>query len=291
MTPRYVTVSEIEDFLKDEWRWYARWVLNRVPRRWYDALILGTAVHDVLEQHFNGMPLVEAYTTTRATLLHKVPDPDHAMARHYALKGFDEMEPQILAWRDRLPVERTLEVEEPFELEVAPGWILRGRPDRPVIMHGKVYHQQHKTAGKGKPYDILARHFARSLHEGLYGFHLEEKYRDVAPYGGSIINLIRKGKPAKGAGIESMNFQTAVALTDFDLTRARMRLSRIVARMRYAEAVGNAVGIWGLVDVPALDSGPYMNSTDGYLPVLTGRTTLDNDNLFMPREETYGTDR
>lgn len=287
---RHVTVSEMQDYLKDEWRWYAKWVLDRVPRRWSDALILGTMIHDVLESYFSGGEPILSNAFDGAVVSEKAkrfPDPDHAAAHARALKQLVPLREQILGFVDLYPVKETLEVEQPFELPLWPSsppggraWVFRGRRDRVVrIFSGdRIAHMQHKSLAGNKPVDTFVRSLARSMHETMYGYDLRQRYGDE--YAGSIINVIRKKPGAKG-------FQAFLPLSPEDLERAWMRARTIVSRMSYSEAVGREHGIWALVDNPQNDAGVFGNSLDGYLPVLEGKATLDDDNLYMPREETY----
>lgn len=296
MTKRYVTVSEIQDFLRCRWRWYAKWVLNRVPRKYSSALILGTAVHDVLEAHFNGDLLPDAFAEVSynlSTRARSLTDPSEIVATTVAHKDLQKYRPQIVGWRDRFNVEETLEVEEVFEefvsektdiLHRKERWVLRGIPDRVVAVSGKVYHMQHKTAAINQPVDVLMKFFSRSLHETLYGAHLRDKYAD-REYAGSIINIIRKGVLKPGGNVDALNFQGAVALTDFDFTRARANLRAIVREMQRAEALGD---VWAQIDNAQEDAGPNKNYLDGYRDVLAGKASLDDDTLFMNRESRYG---
>lgn len=288
---RYVTVSEMQDYLKDEWRWFAKWILNRVPRRWSNALILGTMVHDILEMYFSGgEPILDnAFDgTVVVESTRKFPDPDHAAAHARALKQLHTLRDQVLDFKDIYPGE-TLAVEEVFELPFWPEspsgggrceWVFRGRRDRVVRLHsgGRVVHMQHKTLAGNRPVDLFVRSLARSMHETLYGYDLSRRYG--GDYAGSIINVIRKKPGAKG-------FQALLPLAPADLERAWMRARTIVSRMSHSEAVGREHGIWALVDNPQNDAGVFGNSLDGYVPVLEGKASLDDPNLFMTREETY----
>lgn len=289
MSTRYVTVSEIQDFLRCRWRWYAKWVLNRVPRRYSDALILGTAVHDILEDHLKGRSLEDAFAEVSWNLASaKHPDPGLAFATAVAHKDLQRYRPQILAWRDLHKVE-TLAVEEQFELPlhgpVDSLWSFRGRPDRPVLMGGKVWHMQHKTLAGTKSPITYAQFLARSLHETLYGWYCRDHY--PYEYGGSIINMIQKRALKDGEDPMRAIHQVPVPLTGWDLDVAHTRLRLIVNDMRREEERGRVHGIWALYDNPQEDAGPFMNSLDGYLPVLRGKASLDDDALFMLREETY----
>lgn len=298
---RYVSVSEMEDFLKCQWRWYARWRLNRVPRKWSDALILGTAVHDIFERHFAlGTSLDVCHLEVQRQLMeaaNSAPDPDQRVALNRAYRDLIAFRPQIVGWRDEFRIEEQLEVEEAFEVRVLPArdpneveWWFRGRPDRPVVIGGKVIHMQHKTAAIGKNPQTFATYLSRSMHETLYGGRLRDKYRP-RPYGGFVLNLIRKGVAKTDADIPRLARQLMVPISDYDIDRAQSRANAIFIEMRKAQALADEHGIWSLVDNPLQDAGVYGNSLDGYLPVLTHKASLDDDTLFMPREETYAEPR
>lgn len=301
---RYVTVSEMQDFLNCQWRWYAKWILNRVPRKWSTALILGTSVHDVFEWHFSGRAnlhsacnLVEADLIMART---SITNPDHAMAVVRAWKDFKKYRPQIEAFTDKFKIDETLEVEIAFEVPLYmpkfawanwPGtpheWIFRGRPDRVVRIGNFVYHEQHKTVAANKSVEMYSRLLQRSMHEGVYGHYLSRKYNGELSYGGSIINLVRKGVVKPSVPLEALAFQTMVTVDAVDRERAWARARAIAVEMDRAEYIGRTQGHHALIDNPGQDDGYFHNSLDGYLPVLQGKASLDDDALFMPREETY----
>lgn len=286
-TPRYVTVSEMQDYLKDEWRWYAKWRLNRVPRKWSEALILGTAVHDIYEMHFGmgpsrGLTMAEAYSRVYSGISTVGLDPGHAFATAAAKKQLAVLRDAVVNFRDTYPVEETLAVEEAFEEELLPGVLFRGRPDRETrLVSSRIVHMQHKTLAGNKSVETYTRSLARSFHETMYGWHLSKKYGP--DYAGSVINVIRKG--TKKAPLPG--FQVFLPLDARDYERAWVRAKIIARRMLRSQEVGDTAGIWALVDDPQNDAGVYGNSLDGYLPVLQGKASLDDDTLFMPREETY----
>lgn len=301
---RYVTVSEMQDFLRCTWRWYAKWVLNRVPRKWSPALILGTAVHDIFEGHFgHKQPLDREHAFQVARLeerLRSTVDPDEVLAVAKALKELKQYYAQIVGFVDKFPGE-TLEVEHAFEMHLytptftwqsepmSPrSWVLRGRPDRVIRVGDLVYHMQHKTVAKGKSPHLYATVLQRSMHEGLYGYYLARKYNGDRQYGGTIVNLIRKAAPKATDSLEAYAFQVMVSVDEVDRERAMLRARAIAAEMDRAEHFGRTKGIHALIDNPQEDDGYFHNSLDGYFPVLQGKARLDDDRLFMPREETYG---
>jgi PD-(D/E)XK nuclease superfamily protein len=297
---QYVSTSEMEDFLRCQWRWYAKWRLNRVPRAWSTALILGTAVHDIFERHFAlGTSLDVAHLEEQKRLLdiaHTEPDPDKAVAYARANQELIKYRDQIVDFRDKYPIDETLEVEEAFELSLLTDfrspqpveWVLRGRPDRPVRIGDVVYHMQHKTVAISKPVHVYTQYLSRSMHEGLYGYHLSKKYSERGlRYGGSIVNLIRKGTATAKHPLETLGFQTMIRVDEVDRQRAYMRATAIASEMADSQRFAAHAGINALVDNPLEDDGFYGNTLDGYLPALTGKAKLDDDHYFMDREETY----
>lgn len=281
--PRYVTVSEVEDFLRCEWRWYAKWVLNRVPRKYSDALILGKAVHKILEAYFLGATLEGqwSYEVARIRAQIRTADPAEAIALAKAAKQLEALKGKLLAFQPQ-HVGNTLEVEKPFVVELGGGWRFRGRPDRVVEYKRRVWHMQHKTLRKGVPIPVFVAKMARSMHETLYGAQLRRRFPDW-DYGGTIANVIVKHPDAADA-------QLLIPVTDWDMARSESRFRSLVERMKVAEKMGRSLGINALIDNPTLDSGQFGNSLDGYYPVLSGKASLEDDALFMAREETYGED-
>lgn len=289
---RHVSVSEIEDFLQDQWRWYARWKLNRVPRRFSVPLILGTMVHEIFALHFAELwSMEEAFAFTVGAWSRKgFPDPDEALAVARALKELEDYRLQIVSFKDAYPVDRTLSVEEAFEFPITNirgvDWVLRGRPDRPIVVGGRVYHMQHKTVAKGKPLTTYAQFLSRSLHETLYGAYLRSAHAPL-PYAGTIVNCVVKKKVKTPEEIHECMRQIVIPIKPFDLDRAYCRLIVTCEEMARAEGIAANAGIWALQDNPKLDDGPFHNSIDGYFDALTGKVSLNDPVAFMGRRETY----
>lgn len=298
MKRTYVTVSEMQDFLRCQWRWYAKYRLNRVPRRWSDALILGTSVHNIFEGHFKNGYNLAGCLAEEVNLLEQyilVADPDESVALAKAIKGLKAYAPQIVGFVDQFPNAEPLEVEEAFELKLdvltadaftrePVEWILQGRPDRVVRVSSVIYHQQHKTIAPNKGLETYAKVIARSMHEGLYGFYLSQKYNGSMTYGGTLLNVIIKkvvDDPRKGC------FQTVIKVDSTERLRSFLRAKAIVREMARAEQVVARWGHEALIDNPLEDAGAFGNSLDGYYHVLTGQRKLSDDAYFMDREERY----
>lgn len=289
---RYVSVSEMQDFLNDRWRWYARWILNRVPRKWSEALELGTAVHDIFEDFFTNGPSMEtSFDKVYAALGVGIVDPDHAFVVAKAKKALLSYKPQIVAYRDRFHIDRTLEVEVPFDLPLLPPtethgeWRLRGRPDRVLQMEGGVYHMQHKTVAGNKDVGMYAQLIGRSMHEGCYGYYLANKY--PMRYGGTVLNIVRKAVAGPKHPIEGLMHQTLVTVDRTTRMRSFAKAARIASEMLQCGAEAQACGHNYMIDNTYHDDGFFHNSLDGYFDVLRGKASLDDDSLFMKREETY----
>ena len=293
MKRTYVAVSEMQDFLRCQWRWYAKYRLNRVPRRWSDALILGTAVHNVFEKHFKGDTLEGAWqdevmVLDGARLMAK--DPSEAVAIVKAKNSLILYKPQIVGFVDQFRIDESLEVEEAFEIPLGTfnydgsAFVLQGRPDQAIRVGDVVYHRQHKTIAPNKGLETYAKVIARSMHEGLYGNYLSQKYNGSLTYGGTALNVIIKkvvDDPRKGS------FQTIIKVDGLERFRAFLRAQAITREMARAAEIAERCGHLGLIDNPLEDAGAFGNSLDGYYHVLTGQRKLSDDAYFMDREERY----
>lgn len=287
-----ISVSSMLDYLNCPLRWCYAWLDNRVPKRTPRALRIGTLVHEAFELHFNtgdpvGACLASILAKHNPTFYSDTERTDYAEAARL-------VEP-LDHWTDLYPIDRTLEVEVPFEKLLPTGLTFVGRPDRVVVIHGRVYHFQHKTVGAAidlGTYITAARH---SLHELLYGWILADKYAHVAPYGGSFYNIIRKLKyrsQQKGARFgtvlhqpEEFFLQTSIAIDPTLQARAIDDLTAISAAMQQTRDLYLAQG-----RVPPnrnLDRGRYGSSLDPYLPVILGERSLDDPCWFTDRSDPY----
>jgi len=307
----HITVTSINDFQDDRLRWCYKWVENRVPRRTPSALRVGKLVHSAFEEHFKG-------TNSVAASLKNLLPPQDAILDPYEQKDVDlargMIEP-LEFWRDQFPITETLEVEEPFEAFLTSGAKLRGRPDRVVVVYGKVFHMQHKTVGGNIKLDNYLICTQRNLHELIYARYLTKKYGDKhfrdpvtgevktvegLEYGGSIFNIVRKLKyrskvttKAEPLGKilhkpEEMFLQTMVAVRPEQQQIAFDEINLLsVAMDRTLEAylAGHTVP-----SNRKLDAGYHGNGLDPYTLVMLGEASLDDDAIFMDRTETYDLD-
>lgn len=309
----YISVSSINAFQSDRLRWCYAWLENRVPRRTPQALVTGKIVHKAFEKSFaEGTQVGEAL----ASILPAV-SPLGEEDSYNELKSLIE---PLRFWKDYFPIEATLEVEQSFEFETWSGLPFRGRPDRVAVIFGKAFHIQNKTIGasiKADNYISVAR---RNMHELLYGWYLRNKYKEMGlEYSGTIYNVIRKLKYRSMARIskkrlaelglpedidqaspllmphreilntpEEMFLQTVIGMDERQIESAREDLTVLSIEMeRTADAYLSGRPI---PSTRGADSGYYGSSIDPYTLVFLNEISLDDDEFFADREETYGSD-
>jgi len=288
----HISVSSIQHYQDDPLTWCYTWLENRVPRKTGTAVSTGRLVHKAFENHFKGGGRVgDELDALLAPIDPRYLD-ERARKAYYASARL--VEPLNL-WEDRYPIDRTLEVEAPFEEKLPNGLIFQGRPDRVVSCYGKVWHFQHKTLAASRNPEHFIKLAPQSMHELLYAAHLRQKYTDE-PYGGSIYNVVRKLKyksEAKGPkfgtilnDINKLFIQRHFALRDTDIARARVDLLSLALKM---ERLARDYTRY-LVQPPRnrrFDAGFYGTGLNPYLPVILGETTLDDDSRYMDRLDPY----
>lgn len=295
---RWVSVTEMKDFLRDRWRWYAAWVLNRVPRRHQTALDVGKAFHRAMELHLTlGMPPAGAHTVVlqemqaaldNARREGRYEDADDLLK---ALREFTQLASHMAAFRDAWKFERTLAIEKPLEgpsliVRNEKRWRIRGIPDRVVVMQGKTWHVQNRALDGKRNIILYNELLARDMHENLYAWLIQHAYPDWE-HGGTLLNVVRKLKAERNPE-SALWYQQPVGIDSFSVARAVQRARLIAMEMANSEELAEKFGHDALIDNPGLDGGWYGNSRDGYVDVLFGRATLQDDTLFRDREETYG---
>jgi hypothetical protein len=267
-----------------------------VPRKTGTAVTTGRFVHKAFESYFKEGGKVGDHL---AALLESI-DPRYLNDR--ARKAYADAERLIeplTLWSDRYPIERTLEVEQAFEIPMTNGLILQGRPDRVVVCYERIWHFQHKTLAATRKPDLFIELAKHSFHELLYAYHLIEKYKESGlNYGGSIFNVVRKVKyrsDAKGPkhgtiinGLDRLFIQRHITLSQAEIDAAWWDVFRLSQAMRDT-ADRYSVGI-----LPPrnrhFDSGYYGNGVSPYLPVVLGDIDLDDDSRFMDRINLYDTE-
>lgn len=308
MNPYYVNVSAINDFANCRFRWWARWVMNWVPREESPALRFGTLLHEVFESHFIGASMKEAIELCnedwRKAALTTI-DPYERDSRLNALTKLQEFTEPLLLWKDQYTFEATVEVEEPFEFKLeqydTSQLILRGRPDRVSIRDGMIWHVQTKGLAPSTNFGVFIDLAKRSYHEHLYAEALYEKYCQSyhnLKYGGTMFNLIRKLKYRTGVtkkkpegdvkSLSEMFYQHPMTI-DLNSNLHRHVMSCI---KNYAYEMQQAEKDYYTMDIiptpnEKMNGGYFGNSPDPYFRVLVGEIELGDLNYFKKREDTY----
>jgi len=302
-----VNVSSVQDFMVCRFRWWCKWVMDRVPKEDPPALTGGKLLHNVFE----------SYGIEGGTLLHSAQQhvgvakaqmsgmsEREARSAEKAIKIVEDLMEAFPLWHDKYPFTTpVLEIEQPFELELPqyPGILWIGRPDRAGVSSNRIWHVQNRGLAASTNFGLYIELAQRHYHEHLYAEHLSRKYADIAPYGGTMFNLVRKLKFRTNAGKKNEETKTAAEMffqhpMSISLT-GNSRSARVhkhvmdslyqhVLEMREVEQRWNDNDL-----IPApnekMNGGPYGNSIDPYFRVLIGEIRLDNNEYFKDREDTY----
>jgi len=304
-SPYVVNVSSVQDFYQCRYRWYCKWVLNRVPRHEGPALEAGKLLHNIFEDHFlKDVSLHEAAigriveTGFRAAA---ADDPERATLVK-ATMLIEDLREALPLWQDVYPMTiPNLETEEPFEITFpeCPGVVFRGRPDRVSLLDdGHIYHVQNRGLASNMNFAQYIRLARRHYHEHLYAEHLARKYADLGPYGGTLFNLIRKLKFRTNVGKKNEKTKTAGEMfwqfpmsIDLDSQQHRDVMASLfehVDEMQWLERKAKfSKGLW----LPAANekmNGGYNGTTeDAFFKVLMREISLDDNEYFKDREDTY----
>jgi hypothetical protein len=304
--PYVVNVSSVQDFMQCRYRWYCKWVLNRVPRHEGPALEAGKLLHTIFEDHFqHGTPLQAAAETRRNDLIVKATlaalDEHEKQTVQKAVKMIDDLMEALPLWHDIYPMEvPTLEVEAPFEIELpeCPGVIFRGRPDRVCIMGGCIWHVQNRGLAASMNFATYTRLAKRHAHEHLYAEWLSRKYETLGLYGGTLFNLVRKLKYRTYVGKKNETVKTAaemfwqhpmsIRLESQNHIDVMTDLFGHVDEMRLTEMrVRNSKGLWHPSPNDKMNGGFNGSSEDVFFKILIGEISLDDDRWFKNRQDTY----
>lgn len=295
--PYYVNVSAINDFMRCQFRWYCKWVLNRVPVHEAQPLAFGKLLHLIFEDKHKGIQMADAIRDRRVEWMEKMAittDLVDISIGTKVVKQLDDLTEALLLWHDVYTFDiDCLEVEEPFELDLGDGLIYRGRPDRVAVRQGSLWHVQHKGLAAGTNFAVFTDLSKRSYHEHLYMEALSRKY-DKYKIGGTMFDLIRKLKYRTNVGkknetvkgYQEMFQQIPVAV---DLNSPTHK--HVMESMRYHAQMMQRIASDPSWVIPApnetMNAGMFGNSIDDYFRVLTGEITLDDNRYFKNREDMY----
>lgn len=313
-----LNVSEVQDFMRCRYRWWAKWVMNRVPRVTATPLTVGKLIHSVFEDHLrDGVPMGDSLVKHRRAFMDEMDKETNPLivTRGYeALAVVDGLDEALRQWRDEYKMEYpVIEVEVPFSYPdpeiLGLTWV--GRPDRVSIHEGKIWHNQIKNLAAGVNFAVYIDLQQRSYHEHLYAEALFDRYKGgitlpdgdwfhptEKSVGGTMFTLVRKLKYRTGVTknnpegkvkpLSEMFWQTPMAV---DLN-SRLHRDVMDAMRGHARMILDARYAWDKYQTPPppnehMNGGAFGNSPDEYFRVLTGDATLDDDTLFMDREDTY----
>jgi hypothetical protein len=304
MQPYVFNISEMQDFQRCRFRWWAKWVMDFVPAHEAQPLGFGKLIHRIFESFHLGLSMADSIAQHRGnwlSLMATTTDEVDIAVGTKVLKQLDDLTEALLLWHDTYPVEYDLEVEVPFEMELGNGLVARGRPDRVAVRHGLLWHVQHKALASGTHFGVFTDLAKRSYHEHLYAEALMAKYKgSVKGYGGTQFDLIRKLKyrtkvtKANPLGeckrYEEMFQQVPVAI-DLESPLHEHVMESIKAHAREMCQARIRWNTHGEVPAPNenMNGGAYGNSPDEYFRVLTGEYELGDPRYFKKREDTYET--
>lgn len=303
--PFVFNVSEMQDFTKCRFRWWAKWVMNYVPKHEAQPLGFGKLIHRIFETYHSGeYKISECITLHRGHWLGMMAtstDEVDVAVGTKVLKQLDDLTEALVQWQDIYTFDNPcLEAEVPFEVELGDGIVGRGRPDRVAVRDGLLWHVQHKALAAGTHFAVFTDLAKRSYHEHLYAEALFRKYRTmVRGYGGTQFDLIRKLKyrtkitKANPLGeckrYEEM-FQQIPLSIDLDGPLHQHVMDSIRQHAQEMRACRKLCA-GGFIPAPNenMNGGMFGNSPDEYFRVLTGEYELGDDRYFKQREDTYET--
>jgi hypothetical protein len=299
-------ISEMQDFQRCRFRWWAKWVMDWVPLHEAQPLSFGKLIHRIFETYSGGQcDMLECINLHRGnwlSLMATTNDEVDIAVGLKVLKQLDDLTEALVQWHDTYPFEiECIEAEVPFEIDLGDGLVGRGRPDRVAVRHGLLWHVQHKALASGTHFGVFTDLAKRSYHEHMYAEGLMVKYAgQFKGYGGTQFDLIRKLKyrtkvtKANPLGeckrYEEM-FQQVPVNIDLDSPLHEHVMDSI---RHHAREMRSCRHRWlSIGEVPApnenMNGGAYGNSPDEYFRVLTGEYELGDPRYFKKREDTYET--
>ena len=300
-----VNISSVKEYMRCRYRWTCKWVLNRVPRKEPVALTFGKLFHLVFEDYLNGVAtMAHAIEQRKMEWRQRAVQTDDLAERdacEEAIAELDKYAPTMQVWQDRYTFDiPTLEVEEPFEVQSPfnPYIWFKGRPDRVGVLYGRVFHVQNRSLSPSLHFGTYAKLAERHLHELVYGYALARKYPGY-PYGGTVLNLLRKLKPVgkatkkfpEGKPLHDVNelmWQGLVNLSEQQILDGMSRATEWAEEMQETQRrFRNSKCRTFPLPNEELNGGFAGNTIDPYFRVMQGEVDLYDDRWFKNREEMY----
>lgn len=294
-----VNVSSVMDFYQCRFRWWCKWVKNRVPVATSPALDAGKLLHTIFEGHFKNPKLslqqsaaIEIEEFRRGIWLEH---PSAQPSLNEAITTIEDLYEAFPLWTEQYPVTESLEVEEAFEYQdpEIPWLIWLGRPDHVVVCANSIYHRQNRGLAAGMNFGTYIRLQKRSYHEHLYGEVLSKKYkRKKLKYGGTLFNLVRKLKFRTNVGKKNEKTKTAAEMFFQHPAQYSMQgglHKAVMFAMRSHVMEMKEIIESGRIPAPneKMNGGYGGNSEDPYFKVLINEISLDDAEVFKDREDTY----
>jgi hypothetical protein len=279
--------------------------MNRVPRNESPALAEGKLLHLIFEDYFKGTrSMAEAIEYQCGCWLKEPADEHGLLIAQKAVQGIRDREEALVQWKDQYPVEASLEVEEPFEIEhpLDPAITLRGRPDHVIVMQNAIWHRQNRGLAANMNFGVYMELATRHYHEHVYADALIKKYATMMDetgihYGGTFMNLVRKLKYRTNAGkknekvktLEEMFFQHPMSI-DVESALHQHVMHSLLEHAYEMRRVSAEFLTDGTMPPPneKMNGGFNGSSIDPFFRVLTGKTDPIDDTYFKQREEMYG---
>jgi hypothetical protein len=297
--PYIVNISSVNDFAACRFRWLCRWVLNRVSIHDSVPLAFGSLGHAIFEDVHKGLGSMKEVIQSRRAIAHEQMmsemDSFNREVGQKAIQTLDDLTEALVLWKDGYEIESDLEIEQPFEFELMPGVILRGRPDRVSVMDDSIWHIQHKFLAAGTHFGIFTDLAKRSYHEHSYLEALHLKYPKYK-VGGTLFDLIRKLKYRTNVGkkneatktYEEMFFQFPMAI-NLESPLHQHVMDSIRSHVVEMQLVEENYRVSGMIPAPneGANAGYFHNKPDDYFRVLVGEIQLDDSRYFRERIDTY----
>lgn len=300
-----INISALKQYQRCPYRWWAMYVMNRVPLITPAALDGGKIYHRAFERyedHGEGHPLSlrEALAAECADFREKMKlEPEACQPTlEKAVVTFEDVIEAMDLHEDRFEVSKVLEVEQAHEwYDDVTGIMWIGRPDKLAVTAGRLWHWQRRGLASNKNLRTYVRLQNRSYHEHLYAEMAVARYPKYrGKYGGTIFDLLSKKKFRTYVGTKREQTKTAEEMfyqqpMSIDLN-SHLHYDVMGTMRDWGQQMVSALRAWdhdGTIPPPndEQNGGFSGSSEDPYFKVLMGEATLDDPTIFKAREDQY----